>query len=340
MIKLFRFIVFLLTIAAIAFVATQIYMRSPGPLQAEARVIIPKGTRSLETAKALAGAGVIHFPYWFYAAEIAAGETRKFKAGEYQFEAGISPAAAAGKIIRGEVVVHQVTVPEGWNMREVKAALLAEEVLTGDITREMKEGSILPETYQFTYGDTRDGVIERMQKAMTKALDDAWGKREEGLPFASKEEALILASIVEKETGVAEERPRVASVFINRLRKGMKLQTDPTVIYGIEVEKNAPLERALLYTDLAKPTPYNTYIIPGLPPGPIANPGLSAIQAVLHPEKTDYLYFVATGTGGHNFATNVEDHNRNVALYRRATAITQDSGGFADTPTGEDTDDR
>jgi UPF0755 protein len=314
---LFRFFTLAILAAVIAVIATEFYMRAPGPLSQPVNVVIPKGTRSLATTKILGDAGVIAYPYWFYAAELAGGGVRKFKAGEYAFEPGISPAQAAAKLINGDVVVHQVTIPEGWNVREVLAALAVENVLIGDITEEVKEGSLLPETYQFTYGDTRDGIIRRMKQSMDKALDAAWLGREEGLPFATKEEALILASIVEKETGVPEERTRVAAVFINRLRKGMRLQTDPTVIYGIELEKNAPMERALTYADLERPTAYNTYVIDRLPPTPICNPGRDSIEAVMHPAKTDELYFVATGTGGHNFSSTLDEHNRNVAQYRR-----------------------
>jgi len=310
-------LLFVLTFALV--VATSAYyMRTAGNFTSETSVIIPKGTGSLQTVGALAEAGVLRFPYWFYAVQVAIGNTKKFKAGEYAFAAGSTPAQIQEKLVAGEVVVHKITLPEGWNVREAKALLLNDKILSGDITREMKEGSLLPETYQYTYGDTRDGMIARMQAGMIEALKDAWDNREEGLPIANKQEALILASIVEKETGVAGERPHVASVFINRLRKGMRLQTDPTVVYGIEQEKNAPMSRALTYADLEKPTPYNTYVIPALPPAPICNPGLDAIEAVLNPAKTDDLYFVATGHGGHNFSSTLDEHNRNVDAYRKA----------------------
>jgi UPF0755 protein len=189
-------------------------------------------------------------------------------------------------------------------------------VLEGDITLPMEEGTLLPETYYYTYGDTRDAVITRMKQAMDNALESAWQTRKDGLPFQTKQEALILASIVEKETGVEDERARVAAVFINRLRIGMRLQTDPSVIYGIEQLNNAPMTRPLTVADLETPNNYNTYVIPGLPPTPIANPGIEAIEATLHPAETKELYFVATGTGGHRFAETLEQHNNNVAAYR------------------------
>ena len=199
-------------------------------------------------------------------------------------------------------------------------AEVIDEATEGEITRATLEGSMLPQTYHYIYGDTRDDVIARMQAAMNKALDDAWNKRAEGLPLKNKEEALVLASIVEKETGVAEERARVAAVFVNRLRIGMRLQTDPSVIYGIEQQLGDAMNRPLTRADLETPTAYNTYVIDGLPPTPIANPGISAIEAALHPAQTDELYFVATGNGGHNFAKTLEEHNANVAVYRAALA--------------------
>jgi len=281
-------------------------------------VIIPKGTGSQETAERLAAGGIISHPHLFLAIAHATGKARQFKAGEYFFAERSTPETVMKKLVDGDVVIHKVTIPEGWSVREVRALLMGDKVLEGDITRPMQEGSVLPETYQFTYGDKRDAIAQRMQAAMDKALAQAWEKRAEGLPLASKEEALVLASIVEKETGVAGERARVAAVFINRLRKGMRLQTDPTVAYGIEIATGAALNRALTTADLEAPTPYNTYVIPGLPPGPIANPGRDAIEATLHPDNTDELYFVATGRGGHNFARTLDEHNRNVAAYRAA----------------------
>ncbi|MDX2074303.1 MAG: endolytic transglycosylase MltG [Alphaproteobacteria bacterium] len=296
------------------------YYSAPGTLVQKTNVFIRKGMRSQETAHALAEAGVIRFPQAFYAIHVATGQSKKFKAGEYAFPPGISPKEVAEKLVSGDVVVHKITIPEGWSMREIRAAILLETLLEGDITRPMPEGSVLPETYHYVYGDTRDEVVVRMQLAMRKALEHAWENRAEGLLLASKEEALVLASIVEKETGVADERPRVAAVFVNRLKRGMRLQTDPSVVYGIEQKLGDAMNRPLTRADLEAPTPYNTYVIPGLPPTPIANPGIGAIEAALHPLASDELYFVAIGdgSGGHRFSKTLDEHNKNVAAYRAA----------------------
>ena len=292
---------------------------APGTLSAQTNVIIRKGMRSRDTARALQEAGIIRHADIFYAINAATGDARKFKAGEYAFPPGISPKDAAAKLVAGDVVVHRITIPEGWSVREIKELLLADPVLEGDITTPIPEGSILPQTYYYTYGDTRAVVISRMQEAMQDVLAGAWKNRAANYPL-TQSEALVLASIVEKETGVPEERARIAAVFLNRLKLGMRLQTDPTVIYGIEQQTGKPMGRALTYDDLETPHNYNTYVISGLPPTPIANPGAEAIEATLNPELSDDLYFVATGTGGHRFAKTLEEHNRNVAAYRAALA--------------------
>ncbi|HSR71798.1 MAG TPA: endolytic transglycosylase MltG, partial [Kiloniellales bacterium] len=191
------------------------------------------------------------------------------------------------------------------------------EYLDGEIETVPPEGSLLPETYHYSRGDRREAVLERMRAALTDALAELWPRRVEGLPLSSPREAVILASIVEKETGLAEERPMIASVFYNRLRGGMRLQSDPTVVYGLAGGSGA-LGRPLTRADLQTPTPFNTYLIDGLPPEPISNPGRAAIEAVLQPAETEYLYFVADGNGGHRFAETLAEHNRNVAEWRRA----------------------
>lgn len=210
---------------------------------------------------------------------------------------------------------YRVTLAEGVTSWQVVEALKSADFLTGDAGNVPPEGSLAPDSYEVQKGGTRAELIARMAAAQTAVLDELWAAREEGLPYASKEEALVMASIIEKETGVASERPEVASVFVNRLQQGMPLQTDPTVIYGV-TKGQGVLGRGLRRSELDRPTPYNTYVIKGLPPGPIANPGRLSIEAALHPAKTDYLYFVADGTGGHAFATNLADHNRNVARWR------------------------
>jgi UPF0755 protein len=217
---------------------------------------------------------------------------------------------------RGETVARRVTIAEGLTVAEIFGLLEEAPGLTGPLPEPPPEGSLLPETYFFALGDSRYGLVRRMRGAMTEALEAAWANRAEGLPLASKEEALVLASIVDKETGIPAERRQVAAVFINRLRKGMPLQSDPTVIYGL-TGGEGPLQRPLTRKDWEHDSPYNTYRNPGLPPGAIGNPGRDAIAAVLDPANVDYLYFVADGTGGHAFARTLAEHNRNVAVWRR-----------------------
>ena len=218
---------------------------------------------------------------------------------------------------KGETVVRSFTIPEGLTVAEAMEIVAKAKGLAGAMPSSLPdEGRLLPETYHYSYYDSKAQAVRRMEKALDDALAKAWAGRDEGLPLNSPEEALILASIVEKETGVKAERARVAAVFLNRLRKGMRLQSDPTVIYGITQGKG-PLGRDLTRADLDTLTPWNTYEITGLPPTPIANPGLASIKAVLHPEQSDDLYFVADGSGGHAFSKTLNEHNRNVAKWRK-----------------------
>jgi UPF0755 protein len=228
------------------------------------------------------------------------------------------------KLVAGDVVLRQVTIPEGLTTAQVLDLLAGVDGLEGTISMPPSEGSLLPETYDYTLGDTREMLIERMRKGMDSLIAELWPKRAAELPLKSPEEAVILASIVEKETGIPAERPRVAAVFVNRLKRGMPLQSDPTVIYGLTRGKVASvangegiLGRKLIRADLDLDNPYNTYRILGLPPGPIANPGRASLEAVLNPPATTELYFVADGTGGHAFASTLEEHNRNVARWRK-----------------------
>lgn len=297
--------------------------RGPGPEAASGEissVVLRRGAGLNEIASSLERAGVIRSGAIFKAAAQVTGVARDLKAGEYEFASGASMARVLDDIRAGRVVRHQVTIPEGATSEMVIEMLNAEEALTG-LAPTPPEGTVLPETYDFQRGEDRAAVLQRMMDARDKLLAALWAQRQPGLPVTTPEEAVILASIVEKETGVASERPQVASVFTNRLRKGMRLESDPTIIYYIT--KGKPLGRRILKSELENPAnTYNTYQIDGLPPTPIANPGRAALAAVLDPPQTEYLFFVADGTGGHAFAVTYEDHKRNVAKWREYRART------------------
>ncbi|SBW12483.1 Predicted periplasmic solute-binding protein [uncultured Alphaproteobacteria bacterium] len=299
--------------AAVVYVKGREAFYAPGPSTSETVVVIPKGAGTGRIAELLADAGVIADPLAF---RVAARLTEaRLKAGEFAFPAGASAAEAMAVVASGKVVQHFLTIPEGWTVKQALAAVAAAPALDGEAPAALPEGALLPETYAYVRGETRARLVARMRAAMESALAAAWAGRAEGLPFKTPEEALTLASIVERETGVAEERPRVAAVFVNRLRFGMKLQSDPTVIYGLS-DGAGVLDRSLTRKDLEADHPYNTYEIDGLPPGPIALPGLAAIRATLDPADTRDLYFVADGSGGHVFARSLDEHNRNVAKWR------------------------
>lgn len=239
----------------------------------------------------------------------------QIKAGEYLFNGEFSIKQTAEKLSSGKVYLRKVTFPEGLTSTEIAKILHKENFLSKDEFAAPAEGSILPETYTYMRGDSPEKIIKQAQKAMQNVLEQAWQERDQNLPLQSKEELLILASIVEKETGIGMERAQVASVFVNRLRLGMLLQTDPTVIYALTNGKE-DLNRPLTRKDLSVDSPYNTYKYAGLPPTPICNPGKDAIYAAAHPSETPYLYFVASGNGGHNFAATLSEHNENVRKWR------------------------
>ncbi len=318
----------LLLVAGIGAGASYIWfvraVAAPGPLQAPAVVMIVPGEGLSAIARSLTAADVIERAWLFELEARRSSQTRALKPGEYQFEAGTSVAEALKKIVERDVVVHFVTIPEGVVSSEILRILNAEESLSGEAPTAIEDGSLLPETYSFEWGDTRADLIDRMRIARTQALEQLWATRAPDLPLKSPDEALILASIVEKETGIDAERGRVAAVFINRLRRGMKLQSDPTVIYGL-APNSGKLGRALSRADLAQATPYNTYVIDGLPPSPICHPGREAIAAVLNPPESQDLYFVADGSGGHAFARTLREHNQNVANWRRLQRVQRNS---------------
>ncbi len=307
---------------AIAWVALDRWLHAPGPLEAPVTVALPRGIGLGGIAEQLAEAGVIDRPRRLVLAARIAGRDRALKAGEYAFRPGMTPDEVLRLLEQGTVVLHPVTVAEGLTVTEVFTLLAESPVLSGPLPPLPPEGSLLPETYLVPRDEPRARLVARMRADMSAALDRAWANRQPDLPLTSPEEALILASIIEKETALAEEYPLVAAVFVNRLRKGMPLQTDPTVIYAL-TEGEGPLGRALTRRDLEVDHPYNTYRNPGLPPGPIANPGRGALEAAVRPADVDYLYFVADGTGGHAFARTLAEHNRNVARWRAV----RDAGG-------------
>ena len=309
-----------IAISAAAFASGVYYYTASGPLAESTTVVFKRGIGFHGIVDELAEKNIIRSPLLFKAIAVISGDARRFKAGEYAFEMASAPKDILDMIANGRVVVRKITVPEGFTASQVIALITAETALDGPVPTTVEEGSLLPQTYHFMYGDTRAELTNRMQAGMRSELNALWAKRAEGLPLDTPQQALTLASIVEKETGVPSERGRVAAVFINRLKKGMRLQSDPTVIYGIEKNRGKPLGRALLSGDLDDPSPYNTYQVVGLPPGPIANPGRDALAAVLNPPQTNELYFVATGDGGHNFAATLDEHNKNVKIYRARIA--------------------
>jgi UPF0755 protein len=293
--------------------------RAPGPLTSETEVQVERGESLVSVTEKLADAGAIGNPMLFRIAarydELDAG----LRYGDYRIPAGASMREILELLNRGGNVIRQVVVPEGLTSWQVVEVLKMQPELEGEVAEVPPEGALAPAGYDFQRGDERQAVIDRMREEQAEILAAAWAGRAPDLPLESPEELLTLASIVEKETGVAEERPLVASVFVNRLRQGMRLQTDPAVIYGI-TKGEGPLGRGLRASELATVTPYNTYAIVGLPPTPIANPGRAAIEAAANPEESDFLYFVADGSGGHAFARTLQEHNANVAAWRRIEA--------------------
>jgi UPF0755 protein len=280
----------------------------PGPSAVAIQLVVPRASGREETAALLAANGVIASSLAFGLGTRIDGLSTRLKAGEYLFAAGISARAAAELLASGRTVQRRVTIAEGLTVAQVAGLLRAAEGMEGDIDPLPPEGSLLPETYFYSWGDARARTVERAQRAMRETLAELWPKRAADLPFATVQEAVVLASIVERETAHADERGRVAGVFVNRLRQRMRLQADPTVAYGIDPA--GPLGRPLSRADL------ETYTNEGLPPTPIANPGRASIEATLNPQKTDELYFVADGDGRHVFARTLAEHNRNVARLR------------------------
>jgi UPF0755 protein len=293
----------------------------PGPLEANKNFIVRSGAGISEIASNLERNEIITDSRVFRFVSEAYLSNDTLKAGEYEIKAHASMQEIMELLKSGKSILYSVSLPEGLTVKQMFHRLADDPVLVGDLPAELPpEGSLKPDTYKFTRGTDRNEIIKQMTAAQEALVQQIWEKRDPDLPVSTIEEFVTLASIVEKETGRADERPRVASVFINRLEKGMRLQSDPTIIYGIFGGEGKPADRAILRSDLDKQTPYNTYLIKGLPPTPIANPGRAALEAVANPSRTPELYFVADGTGGHVFAETLEEHNANVRRWRKIEA--------------------
>jgi len=304
---------------------------APGPLAADRVVNIPRGSGMRDIADTLSREGVIDQPWLFIGGVLVLKAREDLKAGEYEFKAHSSMRDVVATIVEGKVVAHQVSIPEGLTSEQIVARLLQDDILAGDVKEIPREGSLLPDTYNFARAVTREQMIARMQQAEQRLLRETWEHRAADLPLRTPEQLVVLASLVEKETGKPEERTRVAAVFVNRLKQRMKLQSDPTIIYGLVGGKGS-LGRPIMKNEIEQPTPYNTYIIDGLPPGPITNPGRASLEAAANPARTRELYFVADGTGGHAFAETYEQHQKNVARLRSIESDQKDQVPLGEQP--------
>lgn len=289
----------------------------PGPLSADTTLIVERGGVE-QITRQLADAGVIDHPLVFAMAVRLTGAAGRLKSGEYKFAARIPMEDVSRLLQSGKTVDRRLVVVEGTTTFEILRMLTDQAGFTGTAPA-VADGELFPSTYYYKYGDARPWMIQRMRDEMRKTVQELWDKRAPGLPFNTPRDAVILASIVEKETGRASERARVAGVFINRLKRNMKLEADPTVAYAA-MNGQGGLERSITKADLALKNPYNTYQFPGLPPGPIGNPGRAAIAAVLNPDKHEELFFVADGNGGHLFARTHAEHDKNVKKWREIEA--------------------
>jgi len=292
-------------------------LRAPGPLANDKAVLIASGTDGVDIVDQLVGEGVISSGPMFTLAMRFSGQSAKsMKAGEYMFKQNASLQEVIDTLASGKAILHNVTIPEGWTSQMAIERLKESDVLSGDVRDVPPEGALFPDTYRFTKGAQRDVIVRQMMEASKRIVAEVWAKRAPDLPLKSPYELVTLASIVEKETAKADERARVAAVYINRLNKHIRLQSDPTIVYGL-VGGKGTLGHAILRSELDKVTPYNTYQVDGLPPGPIANPGRAALEAVANPSRTKELYFVADGTGGHVFAETFDQHQKNVVRWRQ-----------------------
>jgi UPF0755 protein len=316
------FVLLAVVVGFVLYVGKQRF-EAPGPLPQDRIVNLARGSGIRDIADALVREGVIDQPWVFVGGVLVLKAREDLKAGEYQFKAHASLRDVVETIVEGKVVTHQFSVPEGLTSEQIVARLMDDDVLSGNIKEIPREGNLLPDTYNFTRSVTREQMIQRMQQAQQRLVKEIWDRRSSDLPIKTPEQLVILASLVEKETGKPDERTRVAAVFVNRLKQKMRLQSDPTIIYGL-VGGKGTLGRPIMKSEIEQPTPYNTYMIDGLPPGPIANPGRASLEAAANPARTRELYFVADGTGGHAFAETYEQHLKNVARLRSAEADQRD----------------
>ncbi|QOZ25549.1 Endolytic murein transglycosylase [Bradyrhizobium ivorense] len=308
-------------------------LEAPGPLQEDKIVNIPARATKRDIADALSREGVINVNPWVFIGSVfALKASSDLKPGEYSFQKNASLRDVIATMVEGKVVQHAVTIPEGLTSEQIVTRLSDNDIFSGSVREIPREGTLLPETYKFPRGTTRDQVIQRMQQAQKRVLAEIWERRNPDTPLRSPDQLVTLASIVEKETGRADERSRVAAVFVNRLRQKMKLQSDPTIIYGL-VGGKGTLGRPIKRSEITQPSPYNTYVIEGLPPGPIANPGRASLEATANPARTRDLFFVADGTGGHAFTETYDQHAKNVAKLRASEKqIQNDTVEPADDP--------
>jgi UPF0755 protein len=288
-----------------------------GALDQPRTITIERGSNLGTIADLLQRGGIISSKWLFVAGVWFNKQQANLKAGEYLISAHASMHDVMDTLVSGKGILYSVTIPEGLTSQQIVDRLNANEVLVGDISEVPPEGSLLPDTYGFSRGDTRENILNRMRRERDRVITEIWSRRAPDLPITTLDELVALASVVEKETSLSDERSRVAAVFINRLRLNMKLQSDPTVIYALFGGKGKPPGFVLSRADLDTRSPYNTYLVNGLPPGPIANPGKASLEAVANPSRTRDLFFVADGTGGHVFAETYEDHLRNVARWRQ-----------------------
>jgi UPF0755 protein len=318
---------FLLTVVIVGLIglgggvfAAKVQFERPSALDQPRTINIDRGAGLSEIAEQLQRDGIISSKWLFVAGVWLNRQQSNIKFGEYLIPAHASMADIMEAMASGRGILYAITIPEGLTSEQIISRLQSEDILVGDIAAVPPEGTLLPETYKFTRGDTRESLLQRMRTERDRVLADVWSRRAPDLPIQTPEELLILASVVEKETALADERTRVAAVFINRLRLNMRLQSDPTVIYGLFQGAGKPSGYVLKRSDLDTQSPYNTYVVNGLPPGPIANPGRDSLDAVANPSRTRDLFFVADGTGGHAFAETYEEHLKNVALWREINA--------------------